>query len=60
VLRTSIYQWRKDNPDFAAARDEAVACGTDLLEDEALRRAKDGVSEPRFYEAHAISSGALP
>ncbi len=48
--RTSIYQWRKDNPDFAFAWDEAVDCGTDLLEDEALRRAKDGVDEPRFYE----------
>ncbi len=48
--RTSIYQWRKDDPDFAAAWDEALDEGTDLLEDEALRRAKDGVDEPRFYE----------
>jgi hypothetical protein len=48
--RTSIYQWRKDNPDFAAAWDEAIDCGTDLLEDEVMRRAKDGVDEPRFYE----------
>ena len=35
---------------FAAAWDDAIEDGTDLLEDEVLRRAKDGVDEPRFYE----------
>jgi hypothetical protein len=29
---------------------DAVEAGTDALEDEVLRRAKDGVDEPRFYE----------
>jgi hypothetical protein len=48
--RTSIYQWRKDNADFAAAWDEALDEGTDVLEDEVMRRARDGVDEPRFYE----------
>jgi hypothetical protein len=33
---------RKADEAFVAAWDEAVEVGTDLLEDEALRRAKDG------------------
>jgi hypothetical protein len=48
--RRSLYRWRKARADFAAAWDDALAEGTDLLEDEALRRAKDGFDEPRFYE----------
>jgi len=35
---------------FAAAWDDAVNQGTDVLEAEALRRAKDRFNEPRFYE----------
>jgi hypothetical protein len=31
-------------------RSRRAETGTDLLEDEALRRAEDGVAEPRFYE----------
>ncbi len=48
--RASLYRWRKAREDFAAAWDEALEVGTDLLEDEVLRRAKDGTAEPRFYE----------
>jgi hypothetical protein len=48
--RRSLYRWRKARADFAAAWDDAVEAGTDILEDEALRRARDGVDEPRFYE----------
>jgi hypothetical protein len=48
--RASVYEWRSADADFAAAWDEALDTGTDLLEDEALRRAKEGVDEPRFYE----------
>jgi hypothetical protein len=48
--RRSIYEWRAQDAEFAAACEEALECGTDLLEDEALRRAKDGIDEPKFYE----------
>src|SRR5207247_812317 len=48
--RRSLYRWRKGREDFAAAWDDALENGTDLLEDAALRRAKDGVAEPRFYQ----------
>jgi Bacteriophage Sf6, terminase small subunit-like len=48
--RQHLYEWREADPELAAAWDNALEAGTDLLEDEALRRAKDGVDEPRFYE----------
>jgi hypothetical protein len=47
--RASVYKWRAADVEFAAAWDEAIETGTDRLEDEALRRAKDGYEEPRFY-----------
>src|SRR5215213_5022124 len=40
--RGAMYVWRKDDPLFAADWDEAVEVGTDLLEDEARRRAMAG------------------
>jgi hypothetical protein len=45
-----VYKWRAADVELAAAWDDALEAGTDLLEDEALRRAKDGYDEPRFYE----------
>jgi hypothetical protein len=48
--RQRLYECREADPELAAAWDDALEEGTDLLEDEALRRAKDGVEEPRFYE----------
>lgn len=48
-LRT-LYRWKEKFPDFAAAWREAERVGTALLEDEALRRAKDGCDRPVFYE----------
>jgi transposase-like protein len=46
--RSRVYEWRKADAEFAAAWDDSLGRGTDLLEDEALRRAMDGVEEPRF------------
>src|SRR6266545_4396474 len=48
--RSRVYERRKADAEFAAAWDDSLGQGTDGLEDEALRRAKDGVAEPRFYE----------
>lgn len=42
ISRSSIYDWRKADEDFAAAWDHAYEEGTDELETEAVRRAKDG------------------
>ncbi len=44
--RTTVYGWRTSDEAFATAWDEALDAGTDRLEDEAFRRAHDGVAEP--------------
>ena len=41
VSRTSLYELRERDPEFAAMWDEAVEQGSDTLEDEAVKRAKD-------------------
>ena len=42
VGRATAYEWRAAEPDFAKAWDDAVETGTDALEDEAIKRAKNG------------------
>lgn len=48
VSRKTIYNWRRTNEKFRAAWDEAAELGTDALEDEANRRAFEGVDRPVF------------
>lgn len=48
ISRSTAYQWREDDKEFAKAWDEAVEEGTDLLEDEAQRRARDGTQKPVY------------
>lgn len=61
VNRFTLMRWRREtvaarpegfdpdvDEDFATRWDDAVEHGVDLLEDEALRRAKDGVQKPVF------------
>ena len=50
ISRMTAYTWRKDMPDFAQAWDDAMKAGLLALEDEAHRRAFDGVDEPVFYK----------
>lgn len=50
VHRATAYKWRDEDPEFAAAWDEAIEQGTDALEDEAKRRAVEGVKEPVFHK----------
>ena len=51
--RTRVYELRKTDAAFAAAWDEAEDIATDRLEDEARRRAVEGVAEP------LVSAGKL-
>jgi hypothetical protein len=51
--RTRVYELRKADPAFATAWDEAEEIATDRLEDEARRRAVEGVAEP------LVSAGKL-
>lgn len=43
ITRQTAYMWRRDNQAFAAEWDQARAIGLDSLEDEAIRRAYEGV-----------------
>ena len=49
IGRRTVYDWRAADDDFALAWDQAIEAGTDLLEDEAKRRAFEGVEEPVFH-----------
>jgi hypothetical protein len=51
--RTRVYELRKADPAFASAWQEAEEIATDRLEDEARRRAVEGVAEP------LVSAGKL-
>lgn len=50
VSRYTAYKWRKDMPDFADAWDKAMKIGVSALEDEAHRRAFEGVDDPLTHQ----------
>jgi hypothetical protein len=50
------YELRASDEGFAAAWSEAVEQGTQALEDEARRRAVDGVDEPIFQKGELVGS----
>lgn len=56
VSRTWAYDLRDANPAFAAAWDAAMGRGVSALEDEAHRRAFDGVEEPVFHLGKQVAS----
>jgi hypothetical protein len=56
INRTLAYKWREALPAFAVAWDAAVQTAADLLEDEALRRAMEGVEKPVFYRGQQIGA----
>ncbi len=53
LKRSTVYQWRSEDPEFAEAWDAALELGLDALEDEAIRRGKDGV------ESYVVSHGRI-
>jgi len=50
ISRTTAYRWREEDADFAEAWDDATDEGTDRLEQEAIRRGRDGVKKPVFHQ----------
>jgi len=48
--RSLHYRWLKEDPAYAPAFAEAAAEAAQLLEDEAVRRAYEGVEEPLVYK----------
>ena len=56
IGRTTAYEHYHAEPDFAAAWDEAVETGTDALELEARRRAKDGIEKPVYQGGELVGT----
>ncbi len=56
IGRSTAYDWRGKDKAFATAWDEALEDGTDALEDEAKRRAVEGVAEPVFYQGKKVAT----
>lgn len=56
IGRRTVYEWRTADPDFAAGWERAVEAGTDILEDEAKRRAFEGVAEPIHYQGKLVTT----
>ncbi len=48
VYRRKVYEWKKRDPDFAAAFDEALEDATDALEKAAHQRAVTGLVRKKF------------
>jgi hypothetical protein len=49
ITRMTAYRWRENDPEFAEAWARAKQIGMEALEDEATRRAFEGVEKPVFY-----------
>jgi hypothetical protein len=50
ISRVTAYEWRNQMPDFAAAWDRAMKVGVTALEDEAHRRAFEGIDDPLTHQ----------
>lgn len=46
----TLYYWRKTDEEFAEAWQAAIEVGTDVLEDEAVRRGMEGIDEPLTHQ----------
>lgn len=54
-VRTA-YNWRQKDPEFAAAENTALDIGGRLAEDEAWRRATEGVEEPVYQQGRLVGT----
>jgi hypothetical protein len=52
--RRTIMRWPENDEEFAQRWNDAVEAGIDRLEDEAIRRARDGVKRPVFYMGQVV------
>lgn len=52
--RNTLQAWRQSDPEFNRRVEEAMERGTDVIEDEARRRAVDGIDEPVFQQGECV------
>ncbi len=50
LSRVALYAWKAEDAEFSAAWEAALDLGSDALEDEAIRRAREGTLKPVFYK----------
>ena len=51
---SALQRFRRNDEDFAEEWEFALESAANVLEDEALRRAKDGVLEPTYYKGQIV------
>lgn len=56
VSRNTVLKHRKQDPEFDAGVQDAIDGFVDSLEAEAIRRGRDGVDEPVYYEGKQIAT----
>ncbi len=54
VNRRTFMRWKEEDAELRAAVEEAVEAGTDFIEQEARRRAVDGVDRPVFQQGECV------
>jgi hypothetical protein len=56
VARWTVYRWARDDERFAEEMEKARDTAAGLLEDEAVRRAREGVIKPIFHNGIAVGA----
>lgn len=59
VSRTTAYEWKNTDPEFAAVWDEALETAADVLEAETWRRAVEGTRKPVIGRVAKDQDGIL-
>ena len=56
LAKTTFYRWKDADPEFKKEFEAAKVEAGDILEQEAIRRAYQGVEEPVFYQGKQVDS----
>ena len=56
IARSTHYRWMELDTQYQALYGKAMVQATEVLEDEAIRRAKEGTSKPIFYQGMKVGS----
>ena len=56
ITKDTAKHWRDKDPIFKRLWAEAIEAGIDSMEDEAIRRGRDGVDEPVFYQGEEVAT----
>lgn len=52
LARRTVYEWKKDDPEFAQQWEDAIEAWVDDAVEECRRRAVDGTDKPVFYQGN--------